>query len=122
MVSPTATCPAVRVNGSAASNSAAIPSPAGGRGIAGRAAAASRRCASAACMANASSHFSRCLARCMSAWSSGRWMARIASACPISWYRSRTGAGSGSSPASSVSSTVRTDRETAHELNLALAG
>jgi len=49
-------------------------------------------------------------------------MARIASARPHSPYRSLTSAGSGSSPASSVSSTVRTDLAIYQELNLALAG
>ena len=49
-------------------------------------------------------------------------MARIASARPTSPYRSLSSAGRGSCPASSVSSTVLTDLEIAHELNLALAG
>ena len=93
-----------------------------GRGMAGMAAAASRRCASAACSMNASSHLSRCLARFRSAWSSGRWMARIASARPASPCRSLSSAGIGSSPASSGSSTVLTARAIIHELALALAG
>ena len=122
MVSPTATWPAVRVNGSRVSNSSAMPPTTCGRGMAGMAAAASRRCASAACSVNASSHLSRFLARSRSAGSSGRWMARIASARPSSPYRSLSSAGSGSSPASSVSSTVLTDLAIAQELNLALAG
>ena len=58
MVSPTSTWPAVSVNGSRASNSSAMPPATCGRGMAGMAAAASRRCASAACSMNASSHLS----------------------------------------------------------------
>ena len=122
MVSPTATWPAVRVNGSCASNSSAMPSGTCGRGMAGRAAAAIRRWASAACSMNASSHLSRSTARFRSAQSSGRWMARMASARPYSPYRSRRSAGSGSSPASSGSRTVLTDRAMSQELALALAG
>ncbi len=122
MVSPTATWPLVRVNGSSASNASAMPPSTCGRGIAGSAAAASRRWASAACSVNASSHFSRCLARFRSAWSSGRWMARMASARPVSPCRSLISAGIGSSPASSGSSTVLTERAITHELALALAG
>ena len=122
MVSPTATWPAVSVNGSAASNSSAMPpSRAAGAWPAGRAAAI-RRWASAACSMNASSHLSRWTARFRSAQSSGRWMARMASARPYSPYRSRSSAGSGSSPASRVSRTVWTDRAMAHELTLAVAG
>ena len=122
MVSPTATWPAVSVNGSRPSKSSAMPPAIRGRGMAGIAAAASRRWASAACKQKASSHFSRPTARSRSAASSGRWMARMASARPTSPYRSLTCAGSGSSPSSSVSSTVWIDRPITHELNLALAG
>ena len=122
IVSPTATWPAVRANGSRASNSSAMPPSTRGRGMAGMAAAASRRCASADCSMNASSHLSRYLARFRSSGSSGRWMARMASARPISPRRSLTSAGIGSSPTSSGSSTVRTARVITHELALALAG
>ena len=119
MVSPTATWPAVSVNGSLASNSAARPPSTRGRGMAGRAAAAIRRWASAACSTKASSHFSRSRARSRSGQSSGRWMARMASACPYSPYRSRSGAGSGSSPASSVCRMIWIDLPMIHELTLA---
>jgi hypothetical protein len=122
MVWPTATWPAVRVNGSRASKSSAMPPSMCGRGMAGRAAAAIRRWASAACSMNASSHLSRCTARFWSAQSSGRWMARMASACPYSPYRSITSAGSGSGPASRLSRTVLTDRAISQELAFAVAG
>ena len=46
----------------------------------------------------------------------------MASARPASPYRCLTSAGSGSSPTSSVSSTVWIDRPITHELTLALAG
>ena len=46
----------------------------------------------------------------------------MASARPDSPSRSLSSAGSGSSPASSVSSTVLTDLAISQELNLALAG
>ena len=71
---------------------------------------------------NASSHFSRSTARFWSAQSSGRWMARMASARPYSPYRSRSSAGSGSGPASRVCRTVWIDLPMAHELTLAVAG
>ena len=122
MVSPTATWPAVSVNGSLASKSPARPPLIRGRGMAGIAAAASRRWASAACREKASSHLSRSTARVRSAASSGRWMARMASARPASPYRCLTVSGSGSSPTSSVSSRVLIDRPRTHELTLALAG
>src|SRR6202140_1620969 len=76
MVSPTATWPAVKVNGSRASNSSAMPPGTCGRGMAGRAAAAIRRWASAACSMNASSHLSRLRARSRAAQSTGGGGAR----------------------------------------------
>jgi hypothetical protein len=112
----------VSVNGRRLSNSAAIPSGTGGRGTAGIAAAASRRWASAACMANASSHFSLVRAGSRSERSCGRWMARMAISRGHRPCLSRTSAGNGSSVASSVSSTTPIALEICQELSLALAG
>ena len=122
ITSPTNRCPSVSVNGRRLSNSAAMPSGTGGRGMAGIAAAASRRWASAACKANASSHFSRVRAGPRSALSCGRWMARIAISRGHRPCRCRTSSGSGSSVASRVSSTTWTALEICQELSLALAG
>ena len=94
----------------------------GGLGTDGIAAAASRRWASAACMVNASSHLSRLRAWVSSARSCGRWIALIASSLGHRSYFSRTSAGIGSSPASSLSRTASIAREIRHELSLALAG
>ena len=62
IVSPAAHWPAVRLNGSRESNASASPPDSSGRGVAGSAAAASRRWARAACSTKASSHLSRCRA------------------------------------------------------------
>ena len=108
IVVPISTCPAVRVNGSRASNASSSPPARAGRGVVVCPDAARRRCASVTCRTKASSYRSRRRAASTSSIVSGVWMPRSASVRDISARRARTSAGRASGTSSSTSSTRRT--------------